>query len=378
MKKKILFVIPALRGGGVERVLVVLLRHFDRSLFEPVLIVFETLDEFPGELPEDVRIVALDAVDKRGAIGNIRLIMALARNIKREAPDIICSFMEYTNHLTSLAKRIACSHAPLYLTYHSDMSQYYRPGRLRSARLIKWILRHIIYPKATKVVCVSKGVMDDLVNNWRLPRTKAIVIHNPIEIDRIKNMVLESVDHPWFRQDIPIIVACGRLAQEKNYPLLLRAFAMVNKEKTVCRLAILGQGPLKDELQSYAETLGVADSVEFMGFQKNPFKYIACSKFLVLSSDWEGFPMVIIEAMSCGTPVISTRCPSGPDESITDGLNGLLVPVDDDDALAHAMIRLLKDELLRQRLIAGGRVRAEDFNVQKIVKAYEALFLEIA
>lgn len=378
MKKKILFVIPALRGGGAERVLVVLLRHLDRSRFEPVLFVFETIDDYRDELPQDIRVIAMDSLDKAGMAGNIRLIAALASAIRQEVPDIICSFMEYTNHLTSLAKRIACSHALLCFTYHGDMSQYYRPGRLRSTRLIKWFLHHIIYPKATKVVCVSKGVMDDLVNNWRLPRTKAIVIHNPVETGRIKNMVLESVDHLWFRQDIPIIVACGRLATEKNYPLLLRAFAMASTDKVGLRLIILGEGKLKAELSFYTEELGISDRVAFLGFQKNPFKFIARAKVLVLSSMWEGFGNVLVEAMACSTPVISTICPSGPDEIITDGVNGLLVPVNDDDALAHAMIRLMNDEPFRKQLAEAGRVRAEDFNVQKIVKAYEALFLEIA
>jgi len=376
MRKKIAFIIPALRGGGAEKVLVVLLRHLDRARFDPVLIVFETCNEYPGELPGDVRTIALDAVNKHGFAGHVRLIAAIARVIRRETPDILFSFMDYANHCASIARRITRSRAKLYTSYQSNMSMSYQPGRLRSRALIKSILANVVYTGIDCVVCVSQGVMDDLVANWRLPREKGRVIYNPVESDRIQELAREQVEHPWFQEKRPIIVSCGRLEREKNYSLLLRAFAHAKKEVPEVRLVILGKGRLLEHLVRQAEELNIADSISFAGFQKNPFKYMARAKFLVLSSSWEGFANVLVESMTCGTPVISTRCPSGPDEIITDNENGLLVPVEDDQELARAMVCLLNDDDLRRRLSEGGKMRAEAFNIPSILTSYEDLLEE--
>jgi glycosyltransferase involved in cell wall biosynthesis len=176
---------------------------------------------------------------------------------------------------------------------------------------------------------------------------------------------------------LPVIVACGRLTAQKNHPLLLNSMALVLKQ-TDARLLILGKGEKKDELEKLTQSLGIEKKVFFLGFKKNHHKYIARSSIFVLSSDWEGFSSVIMEAMACGVSVISTRCPSGPDEIITDGVNGLLVPVGDADAMAGAILRLLKDETLRKKLADAGRSRSEDFRVEKMVAGYEKVFGEAA
>ncbi len=142
----------------------------------------------------------------------------------------------------------------------------------------------------------------------------------------------------------------------------------------VSRLVILGDGGKRSNLEKLARQLGIERQVTFLGFQTNPFKYLARSDIFVLSSLWEGFALVIVEAMACGIPVISTRCPSGPDEIITDGVNGLLVPVADETALAEAILRLLKDKKLAVKLAQAGTKRAEDFAITKIIKQYEAIF----
>ena len=123
---------------------------------------------------------------------------------------------------------------------------------------------------------------------------------------------------------------------------------------------------LNDNLENYTKELDISHNVVFLGFQSNPFKYLSRATVFVLSSLWEGFGNVIIEAMACGIPVISTRCPSGPDEIITNEVNGLLVPVGDMNALAKAILRLLEDESLRKRIAEAGRKRAEDFRVKLI------------
>lgn len=374
MKKNVLFVIPALRGGGAERVLVLLLRHIDRERFYPKVVVFDSQNDYREDLPADIEIISFGKSGMQGMLGNLRLIRALSGLIKREKPDLLCSIMHYTNSLTGLAKRLSRVKVPIFFVYQNNMTMEYKPRRLRSVRLVNWIQRNIIYPAADRFISVSKGVMDDLIANWDIPREKACVIYNPVEIDLIQVLAKEDVEHIWFKEGRPVIIACGRLEPQKNYHLLLRAFAVVSKKAPDLRLVILGQGELKNELTAYAVGLGISDKMDLIGFQKNPFKFIARANVFVLSSLWEGFGNVIIEAMACGTPVISTLCPSGPDEIITDGVNGLLVPVNDDKALSDAIVRLLNNESLRKQLAEAGKMRVEEFRAEKIAAEYGQTF----
>jgi glycosyltransferase involved in cell wall biosynthesis len=374
MKKNVMFIIPSLSGGGAERVLVNLLGNLDRSRFAPFLVIFDDRNDYPGEIPSDVETASLHSLDKRGIRGHLRLIRAISLLMKRQKPDVICSFMEYANHLSSLAKRISRCRAPLFFTQHNMMSFSYRPGRLRSARLIRSILKHLLYPPVEGIICVSEGVREDMITNWAAPREKTRVIYNPFDVNKIQRLSQEPVADIGQREGENIVISCGRLTEQKNYHLLLRAFSIVVKELPSARLLILGEGELKGILQDYAEQLGIAERVIFEGFQHNPYKYIAKAALLVLSSSWEGFGNVLVEAMACGTAVISTRCPSGPEEIIADGVNGLLVPVQDENALAQSTIRVLKDIKLRMSLIAGGTKRAMEFDIKKIVAEYEQVF----
>jgi len=199
------------------------------------------------------------------------------------------------------------------------------------------------------------------------------VIQNPADGAYISEMAGEEVEHLWLNsRDMPVIIAAGRLVAQKNYPLMLRAFARVNTGFP-CRLIVLGKGRERESLEGLVSRLGLKDMVDFLGFQKNPFKYMARSDIFVLSSLTEGFSSVILEAMTCGIPVISTQCPSGPDELITDGVNGLLVPVDDEKALSEAMLRLLNDRDFAAGLALAGQERSRDFKVEEVISEYESV-----
>jgi glycosyltransferase involved in cell wall biosynthesis len=236
------------------------------------------------------------------------------------------------------------------------------------------IQSRFLYPARDAVVCVSEGLREDLTGRWGVLRSRTQVIYNPVDIEHVRSLARETVDHPWYQEGKPVLIACGRLDPQKNYPLLLRAFARVQTRVPDVKLLVLGDGMLRTELVSLADALGVSRSVEFPGFQKNPFKYIARSKALILSSDMEGFPMVLIEAMACSTPVVATRCPSGPDEIITDGKNGFLVPMRDEVRLADAVIRILQDEKLRAELADEGRRSVEGLRAERVTRQYEDIF----
>lgn len=366
--KKVLFIIPSLVGGGAEKVLVVILQNLDRAKYRPMLVVLESEGVYSKDIPADVLITYLG---KKGKVDNIRIAILLARTFRKLSPDIICSFMFYTNLLTILSLGLSGLRVPVLFTEHSNLSIDIKTA---SYQFIKRSMGKMLYPRANRIICVSRGVKDDLVSNWRVSPANIDVIYNPIKIETIHELMMEKVVHPWYEKEMAVLIACGRLTPQKNYPLLLRAFADVSKIVSNARLVIMGDGELKGPLLELTKELGLSDSVDFIGYKKNPFSYIGKSKILILSSSWEGFGNVLVESMACGTPVISTRCPSGPDEIITNGVNGILVPMDNEAALSDAIIGLLNNKKLRSELAEAGKQRADDFDTSIIMKQYEQAF----
>ncbi len=367
--KKILFVTLDLGGGGAERVLAHLLKNLDRGKFQPAVVVLKK-DAPSYEVPEDVDV---KYIRKTKALDFFRLAFSLARLIREERPSAIISFLNYTNYLTAFAKMLSGSKVPHLLNERTTISEDMKVQRF--SRIKKRLIRHV-YPKADRVIAVSKGVMEDLCLNYGVPQDKCSVIYNSPDLEDIKNKAGSAIDHPWFNKyTMPVVTACGRLGPEKNYPMLLKSMVRV-LERTDIRLAIIGDGLMRGELESLAKELGIQDNVAFLGFQPNPYKYMARSSIFVLSSNFEGFPNVLLEAMSCGVPSVSTRCPSGPGEIITDRLNGLLVPPGDEEALAMAILELAGNASMRRELGENGRKRAGDFAMDKMVTEYEKVFLE--
>lgn len=365
-RKRILFLIPTLGGGGAERVVTLLLEHLDRGRFELFLVLFHERCDYA--LPRDVPISCLR---KKSRYDLPKLIWRLAQIYEKKKPDVVLSFMNYANLISAVARKLSLSKPRLLFSEQIHVSTDFKHEPFSSLKA--WALRRL-YPQSDGVICVSRGVADDLVTEFRVPHEKIKVIFNPVDIEHVLTLAKEDVHHPWFVQkQSPIIIAMGRLTAQKGYPYLLKAFAQVISTFR-CRLVILGEGQEREALNMLARELGVETEVAFLGFQQNPFKYLALADVFVLSSLWEGFALAIMEAMACGVPVISTRCPSGPDEIITHGVNGLLVPVADDTGLAEAMLHVLKDKELAAKLGQAGRERAEDFAVPKIVKQYEMLF----
>jgi glycosyltransferase involved in cell wall biosynthesis len=365
--KKILLVISSLAGGGAERVVTLMLRYLDRRKFLPVLIIFKERNDYSDGLPADVKIICLKI---QSNFNIAAIISSLSRVIQAERPELILSFLNDVNYFTIMASFFTRFKAPVLVSERNNPS--HRLAETKRPWLHRLAVR-CFYPRATAVICVSQGVKDDLVANFHLPPEKCLVQYNPCDISRIQNLAATKVDHPWFNQEAPLLLACGRLSKQKNYSLLLKATFLALKDIPL-RLAILGKGEDLSRLKACAASLGISPQVAFLGFQDNPYKYMARATALVSSSAYEGFPNVLIEAMACGTPVISTRCPFGPEEIIEHGINGLLVPVNDEQALTRAMVDLLTNPARQRRLAAGGRKRADNFRAEKIVREYEGVF----
>lgn len=366
-QKNILFIIPSLSGGGAERVLVHILKRLNREKFRLHLVLFEHKGEYLNELPQDVIVYDLK---KRNRFDFLKLIFLLAYKIYPAIrPDLVVSFLEYANIVALSARMLSRVKPAMIVSERSYLSISLKQKRTKGLRIF---LARKLYSKADRVLTVSHQAAKDLAQSYCLDIDKIKTIYNGVDLDFIDQLADKEHTRTSERSALTIM-ACGRLTAPKNYPLLLKAFAQIQKE-TEAVLLILGQGEQEAYLRQFSQQLNIDDKVTFLGFQENPYAYMARSDLFVLSSSWEGFPNVVLEAMACKVPVIATRCPSGPDEIITDGVNGLLVEVNDVDALAQTMLKVLKDQSLRTRLVKAGRKRVEDFRVEKMIAEYQEVF----
>jgi glycosyltransferase involved in cell wall biosynthesis len=374
---KVMLVIPHVSGGGGEKVLSDLSCHLRAEI---VVVVFEEKFSYPIK----GRVITLHAPINRAslfrrAFGFVRRILLFRRTLRKEQPDVVLSFMGEANFLNALL-----SSRPI-LSVHTHMSSV---GTMRSGIeafvvrvLIRWLYRR------AAVVAVSKSVKQDLVEGFGVPEKQIVVIPNAVDVSRVQSLAREKVDCPW-NPELPVIVTTGRLSRVKAQWHLIRAFAEVQKTRP-CQLAIIGSGELEDYLKTLCRELGIQDNVFFLGWQSNPFKFMARSGVFVLPSLTESFGLVLVEAMACGLPVIATDCPGGSREIIsagTAGPCGVLVPVPDgamytgsdpstreERYLAEQLVRMLDDRPTRESYIRAGRVRASDFDIEAFTEKYQQL-----
>jgi len=374
-KIKITFFIPTLGMGGVERFFINLINNIDREKFEPSLLLGDKEGIFISEVPEGIKVLNLNVSHVRDSIPK------LVKYFREEKPDVFIAFYLHANLVSIISKILSGAKTKIIIserTTLSRLSKYsvYRASNKLTSRFLFPLLVKIFYPRADKIICVSKGVADDLEKIIGSPK-KLKVIYNYFDFEKIIELAKEKIDYPRsYLNDSPIICAVGRLVKDKDYPTLLNAFSLVLK-KTKSRLIIIGEGRDREKLEALARQLNISDSVYFTGLQKNPYKFMAKADIFVLSSGIEGFPNVIIEAMACGVPVVSTDCKSGPNEIIENGKNGLLVPVGDRNALAEAILKLLADRELRAKFSREGKKALQRFSLEKTIKEYENIFREV-
>ena len=373
-KIKILVVIPNLSIGGAERLTVYLLKRINRKKFDVALCLFEKKGELLKELPEDIEVYT---VQKKSRWSFIRLIANLKNVVAGYEPDILYSRMWYATAVTTLSRKLYAYNVPVVATeehnFKRDISAF-DPFGMFKKYLLDWS-----YKKSDVIIVPSQGVKKDVAESYKLKSEKVKIIYNSVDLDLIHartDSLRDSIPGCLFHDNSPVIVAFGRLVSRKGFSDLLNAFRLVRSQMS-SHLVFIGDGEERLKLEKLALDLDLREDVKFLGFLENPFQCISTSDIFVLSSHWEGFGNVIIEAMACGVPVISTDCPFGPDEIITDGVNGLLVPVADVEAMAQAILRLLQDTSLRKDLAEAGRLRAEDFRVEKMVAACEKVFAEV-
>ena len=320
-------------NGGAERAARTLAEGLAQRGHEVDLVLTSATGPRLEGISSGVRIVDLGAARVGAALP------ALVRYLRRQRPAALTSVLDHTNVLALCARRLARYQGRVIVVEQNTLSAAATNGTSRRDRMMPAIARHV-FPWADFVVGVSEGVVDDLITLIGLPPDRVGVIFNPIVTAELFEMASAPVEHPWFNDGGPVLVAAGRMRPQKDFATLLRAVAAVRARRPV-RLVILGDGPDRVALLALVDELGLAADVDLPGATDNPYAYMARATAFVLSSRWEGLPTVLVEALSCGVPIVSTDCPSGPREILDGGRYGVLVPVGDVELLAGGIDQVL-------------------------------------
>jgi glycosyltransferase involved in cell wall biosynthesis len=338
-RKRLAIFAPSMAGGGAERGALKLAEGLAHRGFDVDLVLAAAEGPRLAEIPAEVRLVDLRA---RRVLSSLP---GLIRYLRREKPYALASVLDHANVVALWARKLGRYPGRVVVVEQNTLSEAARHGKSRRDRMMPRIVTRF-YPWADYVVGVSAGVTEDLAQLANLRPERVRVIFNPIVTADLEEKARAPVDHAWFSDGSSVFVAAGRLRPQKDFSTLLLAFSQV-RAKRPARLLILGEGSERAQLEALARQLEITGDVSLPGATSNPYAYMARATAFVLSSRWEGLPTVLIEALSCGAPVIATDCPSGPREILANGRYGELVPVGDVDALALAMDAALDGRLLR-------------------------------
>lgn len=362
---KILIFMQYLGGGGAERTVINLVNHIDKGKFKIVFVIGNLkINAYDQYINKDIYPIDLRSKRMRYSFIKLRRILA------QENPDLIFTTLYENNLLVSFINATRFKKSKIIIREANTRSE---------SGTVTWINRtvtKISYNNLTDgLVAPSKGVRDDLIKNFGVQPSKIKVIYNPVDLNAINVLKLQEVENiEWKSNSEMNVVAVGRLDEQKDYPTLLKSISIVMKRQPV-NLYILGTGPLEEDLKNLASVLGIRERIKFLGFVKNPYKYLSRADLFVLCSKWEGFAHVVVEAMACQVPVIATNCKSGPDEIIDSGLDGRIVNVGDYDELAVVIEEMLTSNT--ESYVQAGMKKAEIFSAPKITKEYEDYFIDI-
>lgn len=365
-KPSISLFIPTLDGGGAERVMLHLAAGFAARGFNIDLVVAQAEGAYLTKIPENIRLVNLDA---RSPVLLFKTL-ALKQYLSQEQPDFLISTLDIFSSAT-WAKRLAGVHTQVVMCVQTNLSQQFQDRHAMLMQKLKWAVVQHFYPWADAIVTASEGVARDLEQNAKISMQQMTVIHNPVVTPDFTQKAQETVAHPWFEEgQPPVLLGVGRIVKQKSFATLIQAFALV-RQRYPARLMILGdvdsrEPNVKPDLESLIEKFGLQGDVLFLGFVENPYAYMARANVFVLSSIYEGFGNVVAEAIAAGTPVVSTDCESGPAEILNKGQYGALVPVGDYEAMADAIVTTLHQPIDTQVL----KARSQAFTIDCIVHQY--------
>ncbi len=351
---------PSMRSGGAERVVSRILQGINRQRIEPILVLINKEGPFLVEIPPDIRIVNLNCKRVRNAP------LKIIKTISEFRPDTVFSSIGHLNLMIALVKPF-CGRSIRFVARESTFLSYKNKVEYNTG-FFGW-LYSILYRRFDIIIVLAESMKKDLVSNYNVPSERVAVINNPFDADRIN--VLADQGRPDLLDPEKInLLTIGRLQKVKRFHIPIIAMASLGKRY---HLTILGQGPEKDNLIATAESHGVKDRVTFAGFQANPYAYMSQADILIQSSEYEGFPNVIIEANGLGLPVVAINCPGGTAEIVKDGFNGILLENSDIgnmvEGIKKAAMYRFNNELIIQYINHA-------FNFSEFIDKYNQLFIQ--
>jgi glycosyltransferase involved in cell wall biosynthesis len=356
MKRKVLFVVPSLLGGGAERVVLTLIKHLDRDKFIPILVVLKKEGRFIKEVPSDVEFIDLNVSRARYAIFNI------IKTIRKLKPDVVFSTLGHLNLLMALIRPFFSKKIRFISRESNTVSSENKQERY--PKLFDLLYKYI-YNNFDSIITQSKYMRDDLVNNYATNQDKISVIYNPVDIQHVTKLANEKDEFKFLKNRINLL-AVGRLTYQKGFDMLIESMSYLDDK---FYLTILGEGDY-EEYKNLMDKYDVADKVLLAGFCNNPYKYMKSCDLFILSSRYEGLPNVVLEANACGSACVAVDNPGGTAEIIEDRKTGILVSKFDPKLLALSIKEAISinfdKEYIKQHC-------EKNHSVVKIVKEYEEL-----
>lgn len=356
--EKICIVTPSLNGGGAQKVAVNLANYFAGADCLVDLVVFELIGPYQSLVNKKVNLVNLNAPRPR------HVFFELRKYLKANQDACILSVIRGANIFIGLAAYGLNNKSLAFREANTMNAVYDLPQPKRS--IYKFLMK-VAYKRAGIVIANSEDTKADLIENNIIPKGKATVIRNPVLASNIIRLRNEKIYEPWFLdRNKKVILSVGRLHRQKNFFFLISAFKEVYKKDDSSRLLIIGEGGEKERLLSLIEDEGLSEVVKIFGFQKNLYPYYENSDVFALTSDWEGFGNVLVEALSVGLPVVSTNCPGGPKMILENGKYGKLVPVGDKIAYVEALLAALESPIKKKERVDY----AQCYSVEKVSQEY--------
>jgi glycosyltransferase involved in cell wall biosynthesis len=359
MTVKILFVLPTLRMGGAEKVMISLFNNIDKVFLEPSIVAFSN-GSLKSKIVDQSRLTVLD---HESLLSGVFKFSQLVRSIN---PDVIFSTHSHLNALLCFLKKLNIIKSKLIIRESNYLSMQQSNGKSLYEKYFITFMIKTFYHNADHLICQSNEMLKDIYSFIPKYTVPATVIYNPIEnIPPYINKVSKKQ-----------IISIGRLDPQKNHQLLIKAFDKI-KNTIPHSLVIIGDGSEYNNLRKIIVKKGLEDRVQLTGFIENVWDEYSNSSLFVLSSIYEGFPNVILEAMANSTPVISSNCLSGPKEIIRDSYNGLLFPVGDVEQLSKLILKLVNDNMLSSYLKINAYKDLARYDLTLISKQYNSIFNKI-
>jgi glycosyltransferase involved in cell wall biosynthesis len=354
--------LPSLTVGGAERMMVNLARGLSDRGYDVDMVLVNAVGGFIERVPDSVRIVDLNASRV------LNSLPGLIRYLRNSSPSVLLSTITPSNVIAAWATSFPGVTTRHVVRVARPESEAAKIQENTQKERITAILARYWYPRADHVVAISEGVADDLRQNTVISEENLSVIHNPVLTEDLQLQATESVDHPWFNAEIPVVLGVGRLVDQKDFSTLIRGFSIL-RENHHAKLVIYGDGEKREELENLVDDFNIINDVMLPGFTNNPYKYMANSDIFVNSAKHEGFGNVIIEAMACGCPVVATDCPGAPAELLGHGKYGRLSNIGDPESLAMEMEAMLENPINKSVL----KKRADDFRLKTAMDSYTSV-----